>query len=298
MKNAVRRTVASLARRSPALQRAAWFIARNASTIPAGRDTYGYLRDRFIRNGLDSPYDSKAREDLVEAFERIDRAVPIGSSPTDGLFLAEFLLSLDAPGDLVECGCYAGGSTAKISRVAALRGRRLHVFDSFEGLPETKSDYLRDHHCRRNEEWTTDWTAGRYASRLDEVKKNVAEYGEPSVCTFVKGYFQDTLTQDNLPERIALAFCDVDLADSARECLRGIWPRLSEKGLFVTHDTAYIKVLQELLRRELWETELKAFPPILFGAGFGLCNDSPHLGYMVKGDDLSPDYLKQLTLDK
>lgn len=77
-----------------------------------------------------------------------------------------------------------------------------------------------------------------------------------------------------------------------------LWPRLSEKGVYVTHDTAYIKVLQELYDPGLWRDTFRTIPPILFGAGYGLCNDSPHIGYMVKGESLSPDYLKSLTIDK
>jgi hypothetical protein len=41
----------------------------------------------------------------------------------------------DLPGDLVECGSFKGGSAVNLSRLAALTGRHLHLFDSFEGLP-------------------------------------------------------------------------------------------------------------------------------------------------------------------
>src|SRR5262245_33881117 len=37
-------------------------------------------------------------------------------------------------GSVVECGSYKGGSTANLSLVCKLVGRRLHVFDSFAGL--------------------------------------------------------------------------------------------------------------------------------------------------------------------
>ncbi len=65
----------------------------------------------------------------------------------------------------------------------------------------------------------------------------------------------------------------------------------------MTHDTAYIKVLQEIYNPDLWRTP-NSPPGILFGAGYGLCDESPHLGYMVKGDKLSADYLKALTINK
>lgn len=205
---------------------------------------------------------------------------------------------MQADGSIIECGCYAGGSSAKLSIIAKLLNRELIVFDSFEGLPVVEQYYLRDQHCRRSNDWVTDWTKGRYAARLDEVQSNINRYGEPSICRLVKGWFNETLTNDNLPENVSFAFADVDLANSARDCFTAIWPLLSVRGIYVTHDTAYIKVLQELYNPELWKKQLKSIPPILFGAGYGLCNDSPHIGYMVKGESLSSEYLKSLTIDK
>jgi len=297
MKQLAKRMILGLAERSELTKRLAALIAANTSA-PSFEDTYGYLKERFIHNGQNSRFAESTRSAIVNRFERIDREVPIGTTPTDGLFLAEMLLNADADGAIVECGCYAGGSSAKLSIVAKLLNRNLIIFDSFEGLPVVEQQYLRDKHCRRSDNWVTEWTAGRYAARLEEVQGNVDRYGDASMCSFVKGWFSDALTNDNLPMQILLAFVDVDLADSARDCFVAIWPRVSEKGIYVTHDAAYIKVLQELYKPQLWRDTLKATPPILFGSGYGLCNESPHMGYMVKGEDLSVDYLKNLTVDK
>ena len=43
---------------------------------------------------------------------------------------------MEAAGDVVECGCYACASSAKLSIIAKLLRKKLVVFDSFEGLPE------------------------------------------------------------------------------------------------------------------------------------------------------------------
>jgi O-methyltransferase len=299
MKRLLKLGVLGIAKRSSLVTDVAAYITRHTSvqaTHP--RDSYGFFRERFIANGKKHPVNEAEREQLVQKFERIDHEVPIASTPTDGLFLAEMLLNVEADGDMIECGCYSGGSSAKLSILAKLLNRRLIVCDSFEGLPEVDQYYLRDQHCRRSDAWVTDWTSGRYAARQDFVQANIARYGETSVCRLVKGWFSNTLTFHNLPDRLSFAFVDVDLTNSARDCFTAIWPRLSEGGIFVTHDTAYIKVLQEFYSPKLWRDEFKAMPPILFGAGFGLCNDSPHMGYMVKGESLSPEYLKKLTIDK
>lgn len=286
-----------------ALKRAFLKLADNSKLLAhAGRSfaahtAYESLKQRFIRNGEISVFHEDVRSLIVARFELIDRNVPIGTTPTDGLFLAELMLNMKAPGAIVECGCYAGGSSAKLSIIASLLGRPLTVFDSFEGLPAVDEYYLRDRHCRRGEKWVTDWAAGRYAARLDEVKANIQKYGEIAGCSFVKGWFSDTLSGKALPEAIAFAFADVDLANSARDCFVSIWPRLSDQGIYVTHDAAYIKVLLEIYNHDLCRT-LGSPPGILFGAGYGLSNESPHLGYMVKGERLSADYLKDLTINK
>ncbi len=157
---------------------------------------------------------------------------------------------------------------------------------------------LKDHHCRQSDSWVTDWTAGRYAAGLEKVQSNIRNYGEIEVCSFVRGWFSETLVDANLPPQISFAFADVDLATSARDCFVALWPRLSEGGIYVTHDTAYIKVLQELYSPDLWREKFKSTPPILFGAGYGLSDSSPHLGYMVKGQGLSSEYLKSLTVSR
>src|SRR5439155_3092011 len=145
------------------------------------------------------------------------------------------------------------------SIVAALTGRRLHVFDSFEGLPQVDEWNRLDFHSRRSRAWVTGWTAGRYASTLESVTENVRRFGNIDVCHFTKGWFEATLAPPNLPERIAMAFTDVDLASSARDCIVALWPRIEQGGVFASHDVAYIKVMQTLYDRALWTDVLKDF---------------------------------------
>jgi O-methyltransferase len=289
LKETFKQALVKFARKSKSLEQAIVSIA--------ARSAYESAKQRFIANGRSSQFDEQVRSTIVARFELIDQNVPIGTTPTDGLVLAEMMLSMKTPGAIVECGCYAGGSSAKLSIVASLLGRQLAIFDSFEGLPAAEDYFLRDHHCRQGEEWTTEWTAGRYAARLEEVKSNIQKHGEIAVCAFVKGWFSDTLAGNTLPKPIGFAFVDVDLANSARDCFVSIWPCLSDKGIYVTHDAAYIKVLQEIYNPDLWRT-FDSLPPVLFGAGYGISNESPHLGYMVKGERLSADYLKTLSVNK
>jgi O-methyltransferase len=86
------------------------------------------------------------------------------------------------PGSVVEWGCYVGGSTANLSLVCAVTGRKLIIFDSFHGLPEPKA-YDRWHHAV-HAKLTDVYYKGRFAASQDTVKRNVARLGDLSVCEF------------------------------------------------------------------------------------------------------------------
>jgi Macrocin-O-methyltransferase (TylF) len=284
----------------PALQKVVRYVAQEApihlSFAHARRARYFQLRQAFLDNGERSPYGRRARAELLEAFERIDADVFALTSPSDGLFLAEAVLSLECEGDLVECGCCAGASTAKLSLLAASVGRRLLVFDSFAGLPIAGEGEARDHDLRRAH--SARWRPGLYARGLELVRENIARYGKPDVCHFHPGWFADTLTGANLERPIALAFTDVDLVSSLRDCLTALWPRLADGGVLFSHDVTFLKVLRLFSDVRFWLETLDSTPPILFGAGFGICDDSPHLGFCVKSREHDADYLSRLILYK
>lgn len=296
----VDRTMVPLTRRTESLRALLRYVARRVPGVVVSypEEVYAHLKQCFIRNGRGARYDDTLRATIAERFEAIDRAVEIASSPTDGLFLAEAALSVQEVGDMVECGCFQGGSTAKLSILAKATNRKLVAFDSFQGLPESNPYDQRDLHVRLPSRFMNPWKAGDWKGTLEIVASNVERWGEPEACTFVRGWFKDTLTDENLPHRIALAFTDVDLPSSARECLQGIWPRLVERGIYFSHDVGFIKVLQEITDDRLWRDVLREPVPIVVGAGYGLGDTSRMLGFMVKGRHLSADYINGLTVDK
>lgn len=261
-----------------------------------GPNGYGTLKRRFIENGRHSKWDTALRRKIVDRFERIHARVPVHSTRADGLILAEAALSCCASGDLVECGCFAGGSTSKLSIVAGILGRRLYVFDSFEGLPPPRAAETVDYHARRSNVFQ--WKAGDCSAALQAVRTAVETYGDPTVCEFIPGWFKDTLTAGNLPDQLAFAYADVVLPSSAAECLTSIWPLLTPGGVFFSRDVGSTNVLQALCDDRVWSEVMREPRPILFGAGFGMRDASPNLGVMVKGKDLTASYIDSLMIDK
>ncbi|MEW5924323.1 MAG: hypothetical protein AB1746_10080, partial [Candidatus Zixiibacteriota bacterium] len=130
----VNSTLIPLVDRIPPLRSLFSYVGKNVCA-----DSYRDLKRKFIGNGKISNRDSDSRSGIVGRFETIDSMVPSQTTPADGLMLAEALLSIDASGAVVECGCFSGASTAKLSILCHMTGRKLHVFDSFEGLPESAS---------------------------------------------------------------------------------------------------------------------------------------------------------------
>lgn len=168
---------------------------------------------------------------LAWRFAKVGRFVPCPHSINE---LTEISRALAArrglSGTVVECGCFKGGSTARVSLVCKELGRRLVVFDSFEGLPEPEP-WDAIHQIARPRQFRR----GEYRGALDEVRANVAQFGALDVCEFVPGWFSETMA-DATPGEVVVAFVDADLVASTRDALEQVWPRLVEGGVVFVHD--------------------------------------------------------------
>lgn len=140
------------------------------------------------------------------------------------------VLERQIPGDIVEFGCYVGTTSLVIRKL--LDGydesdtRRLHVYDSFAGLPEkTEQDASTA---------GLDFRAGRlWAQKRDLIH----QFQSAGLRTPVihKGWFNE-LTAKEIPSHIAFAFLDGDFYSSIIDSLRLVWPRMVEGGRLVIDD--------------------------------------------------------------
>lgn len=220
------------------------------------------------------PFAGKARADLIRAFADVDAHVPHLHARGELLFIVEKLLELQIPGPIVECGCFKGASAAKLSLAARLAGRRLYVCDSFAGLPPS----TERHYTARNEPAT--FKPGDYYGTLEEVRENIARWGAVDACTFVQGWFSETLP--HLDVEPALVFMDVDYISSAQECLKYLWPKLQPTGYFFTHEMKFPTFIEGISDPKWWHTTLGQCPPILYGAVHPRPMVAVALGYFRK----------------
>lgn len=183
-----------------------------------------------------------------------------GSSYT--LHLAMTSKILETPpevlGDIIECGTWKGGSAANLSLVCKIVGRKLKVYDSFEGLPEAKP----------SDQYVKIIKKGDYCGTLDEVKRNITKHGSIESCEFIKGWFSDTLPKLHSP--VLLAFLDVDLVDSLDTCVKHIWPNLIEQGYIFTDEHHLLDYVALFFSEKWWKINFNRTPPGLIGAGSGL----------------------------
>ena len=134
-------------------------------------------------------------------------------------------LHFGVEGDVVEIGCHTGGTSVFLQMLIDnfAPGRRLHLYDSFQGMPEPgpKDAYL---------------VKGDRPSTAEQVHETFAHYGLP-VPEIHQGWFADTLP-GQLPPKIAAAYLDSDFYDSITTSLSAVWPRLSPNGIIIVDDYA------------------------------------------------------------
>jgi O-methyltransferase len=172
----------------------------------------------------------------------------------------------DVVGDVIECGTWKGGSAANLSLACRIVGRKLRIFDSFEGLPE--GDPL-DREAKL-------YKRGDFAGPLEEVKSNIAKYGAFECCEFVRGWFSDTLPSLNTP--VVLAFLDVDLEASLDTCVRYIYPNLTSGGYIFIDEVTSTDYCALFYSERWWKEKFERTPPGLVGAGVGLALGEFYIG--------------------
>ncbi len=238
------------------------------------------LRDemrRFVARGS-TPTERTRRKYVLDRFAAVHAQVPCAHSPAQFAIIADHVLGFDVPGDIVQCGAFKGGSTAKLSVLAKLTNRKLFVCDSFAGLPQSPENGRT--YVSFGDQADYVFGAGEYKGTLEEVQANVERAGEPSVCEFVEGWFADTLPA--LQVEPAIVFIDVDYVTSARDCLRWLWPRLAPGGLWFTHEASFLTYVEGIMDPDWWMDVLHSPPPILIGGGTGLSAAAPSLAYFRK----------------
>ncbi|WP_395736465.1 TylF/MycF/NovP-related O-methyltransferase [Prosthecobacter sp.] len=145
------------------------------------------------------------------------------------LRISETVRNAGIPGDIVECGVCNGGTAALFGSVVGLESRKLWLYDSFEGMPETTEADGTE---------AAEWV-GKCVGSEETVKKILADCNVPKESTVIrKGWFEDTFKQP-LPEKVALLHVDADWHSSVTLCLDTFFDRVVPGGYIILDDFGY-----------------------------------------------------------
>lgn len=159
--------------------------------------------------------------------------------------LAMSLIADNIPGDFVECGVYAGAHPAAMAKAiydAKATGRKVHLFDSFQGIPMTGPkdlDWHRGDPVKRpfGPPGLAEVTPGgdSVCSR-QTVEANMAKWGvDPALLVYHEGWFRHTMPNNGI-ERIALLRLDADLYESTKDCLEHLYSKVGVGGWCICDD--------------------------------------------------------------
>ena len=154
--------------------------------------------------------------------------------------LTERVLEEGIPGDLCEAGVYAGSHPAIMATVlqrAGVRDRKVHLFDSFQGIPKCSPRECEDDKRTKGE--APDGvleSSGVAVCSLEGVKRNMRAWGvDPSLLVYHPGWFQESLPAPGVGP-LAFLRIDVDLYDSTVPVMRYLYPLVSPRGFVCSDD--------------------------------------------------------------
>ena len=191
-----------------------------------------------------SPYPPDFSADVLEVLDRIEGRTMTSPERVNALCAAvRYVAENDIPGDIVECGVWRGGSMMAVALTLQQLGdtsRRLHLFDTFEGMPAPTAEdqdlsgrsaqALLQKQARSN-------AGGVWAiASLDDVRDGMAATSYPADgLHYVAGRVEDTIPEQ-APSEIAILRLDTDWYESTRHELIHLFPRIADGGVLIIDD--------------------------------------------------------------
>lgn len=170
-----------------------------------GATSFDFVSLRRLFTARNSKYD---RVDLVRLCLLIENARQLERDAIEG--------------SVAELGVYRG-TTAKVLHTL-LPGRRLYLFDTFEGFETSDLGY--------------ELNRGNAASEFKDVSyEDVRAFvGDSPMVRFCKGHFPTTTEAIPSGEQFALVHLDADLFRPTMDALQFFYPRVVPGGLMIIHD--------------------------------------------------------------
>jgi O-methyltransferase len=209
--------------------------------VPSSASWVSY--DNFVN--LANAYELRLRQDddllPPDAVRPRLLARLLGTPPSEAYFVIQALhRSRQVDGDVCEFGVAQGETSALIANeMAPWHDKKLHLFDSFEGLPRpSEQDQLKDDVFGRG---SMDGYTGLIAYPEDMVRRRLQAVSFPADrCVIHKGYVDRVLATDTtLPRRVSFAYVDFDFYDPIRLALNFLDSVTAPGAIIVVDDYDY-----------------------------------------------------------
>jgi len=181
---------------------------------------FAYINNSFQFRTLSFYKDDK----IVNIIKSTKNEVDLAFFPHEAYLVYSIAKSQsEFEGDMAEVGVYQGGSAKLICE--AKGKRRLHLFDTCQGLPKVSE---KDTHFG-----VSFWKEKQFGNTsLEAVKSYLSKYEN---VFFYKGTFPET-SNPILNSKFSFVHLDVDLYKSTLDCLEFFYPRLINGGIILSHD--------------------------------------------------------------
>ncbi|MEH2277179.1 MAG: CmcI family methyltransferase [Nostoc sp.] len=217
--------------------------------------------DNFLKQLLNQypefVYSNIQNSEFQEIYRLIQPYTMLSEARLYSLFtLIKRICVENIPGNFVECGVAAGGSTALVAAVIKRHTRQprwVYAFDSFDGMPApTEKDKSNGILAE-----VTGWGTGTCAAPEASVKEVCNKLGVGDIVQIVKGYFEDTLPKmRDAVGMIAFLHMDGDWYESTKTIINNFYDRISNDGFVQVDDYGFWEGCRQALHEFEAERQL------------------------------------------
>jgi O-methyltransferase len=191
----------------------------------------GYPSDDKMTNCINLPVNEQRNEGL----DWPEKAhTMIGIKRLNNLHnMLDYIRENNIEGDLIETGVWRGGATIFMKAYLEMydMDKKVFVCDSFEGLP------MPDVYKYPDDLGDTHYQVDFLRVSLEEVQNNFKLYNLlDNNVIFIKGWFSDTLENNDLIKTISILRFDGDMYGSTMDVLNNLYDKVVNRGVIIIDD--------------------------------------------------------------
>lgn len=175
------------------------------------------------------------------------------------LFAVQYVVGASVEGEIAEFGCMTGRTgTVLAAAMASFRTpKQLHLFDSFEGLPETDNPVDRQSVHVQEGVWAPGTCKGISPAAL---RARCEQYLKPAQVHIHKGWFSDTVPPVS-GMKFGLLHIDCDLYESTMDVLEPLFARgsVADGAAILFDDWNCNRASPERGERKAWQEIIRKY---------------------------------------